>query len=180
MTGNTVLLGIAAVRFDRGDISATAGAIASFFVGCMAAQWLRSPRRIVGFAVEGVLLLGASFLARYPAQLDVLAFTMGVHNTNVSDFANVKANTSFITGNYDRLAKAAASILRGTPDAAARNTVVVIVPLLLSYAFGALCAGGLIEAAVSHVLLVPIVVLAAVYVLITRSGKAVAPEIPTV
>lgn len=135
MTGNTVLFGIALARVDLQRSAETFTPIAAFCAGCaVAVIALRGGRpSAVPLTIEALVLAAAAFIDR-PLQLAAIAFAMGMQNSSLSRFADVRANTSFITGDYDVLVQ---TVMRGLLGQGAKNdrdVVAVLVPLLAAYA----------------------------------------------
>lgn len=139
MTGNTVLFGIGLVA--RRPAFITLVPIGAFFCGAMVANALLiSATAAAALVVEAGLLVAAAFAEGYVPQLGLLALAMGVQNTAVAQFAGVRANTGFITGDYTRIAAALTRIVLGRASTDDRRTLTVVAPLIVSYAAGALIA----------------------------------------
>jgi uncharacterized membrane protein YoaK (UPF0700 family) len=168
MTGNTVLLGIAAVGGSLHAALTAAAPIGAFLVGCALAQAAsrRSPALLL--AGEAALLAGVSFMDGSRVQLAVVAVAMGLQNVVVQSLDPIGANTSFITGNYSRIAQAAVAVLSGKGDATLRRTLAVMLPLVASYAVGAAVAAALVTSRTPHSLLATVPVLAVLAVAVRR------------
>ena len=170
MTGNTVLLGIALYR-DPPSALVPVIPIAAFFVGSIIARILLlrfSPA--VALLVEAAVLAAADFGDGYAAQLGAIAIAMGIQNLSVSAFSGVRANTSFVTGNYNKLGQALVDLLVPAYREDAVRTLSVLAPLIAGYAAGAV-AGAASETHASRPLLMvaPLVLLIAFGVHRTRS-----------
>ncbi len=164
MTGNTVLFGLAVAAGDLWRAIAVALPIAAFVCGAAAAQViLRSGARHFAFLLEAALLAAAGALDGRGPGLEIIAVAMGVQNTSLETFAGVKANTSFITGNYNRIAKALVELVSGNEVSEQTRSLAVLVPLTIAYASGAGCAGFLVARHAPHLLLyvVPLVLIVA-------------------
>jgi uncharacterized membrane protein YoaK (UPF0700 family) len=122
-------------------------------------------------AIEALILAGAAFID-VPFQLEAIAFAMGIQNSSLEKFADVKPNTSFITGNYTRLAEAASHWLFGRGGKKERDTIAVLAPLVVAYGVGAACAAAAIAAQIPHSLLIVVPIVAAVAYLQSRGDNA--------
>ena len=142
MTGTIVLSGIALADLRLDAAAAHAGAVLALLGGVLA--WRGLLRLGQGpapsLALAALLVAGvAEMHAAGQAALFPLAFAMGMQNAAATRFGGIGLNTSFITGDLERLGETLvdARPFRKRPGAAA-----VLLPLavLLAYASGA--AGG--------------------------------------
>jgi uncharacterized membrane protein YoaK (UPF0700 family) len=162
MTGNTVLLGIAVTTGNLSQATAVLEPIFAFVVGCGVAAIFLGISQSGCFTIEAAILIAAAFTEQSPAQLALIALAMGVQNTTVKTFGSVRANTSFITGNYERLGQALARSITRTAGAGERDTLLIVTPLLISYAIGAALAAALRMRQVPHILLFVVAVIIAI------------------
>jgi uncharacterized membrane protein YoaK (UPF0700 family) len=162
MTGNTVLFGIAATTGDRARAIAVLAPILCFVVGCGLATILLGVSQGICFVVEALVLAAAAFSEQSPGQLALISLAMGVQNATVNTFGSVRANTSFITGNYERLGQAVVRMIAAKAGANERDTLIVVTPLLFSYAAGAALAAILLMHHVPHILLFVVALIAAI------------------
>lgn len=138
MTGNTVIFAISLLS-DAERALMPAMLIVLFFAGSMLGRIIVD-RFNAGWAlyVEAALLVAAGLAPSYGG-LGIISFAMGMQNTSLGTFAGVQANTSFVSGDYSRLAHAVADLaLRRTAEA--RRAISIFVPLIAAYAGGALVA----------------------------------------
>lgn len=140
MTGNTVLFAIALTAHGSGAMKPLLPIVAFVCGAMIASALLLRTRPAVPLSIEAVLLAAAAFSHGYVPQLGFLALAMGMQNNAISQFDGVSANTSFVTGDYSRLARAVARAAYGRATIADRRTVAVVAPLIFSYALGALAA----------------------------------------
>ncbi len=171
MTGNTVLFGIALYR-DPPSALVPLTPIVAFFSGSIVARMLLlrfSP--VVPLLVEAAVLAAADFGNSYATQLGGIAVAMGIQNLSVSEFSGIQANTSFVTGNYNKLGQALVDLFVPAYRGAALLTLTVLAPLIAGYAAGAV-AGAVSELHAGRALLIvtPLVLLIAYGVHRTRSG----------
>lgn len=139
MTGTVVLLGLAFVDLRPADAATHAAAILALLGGIIASRGLlrlgRGPAP--SLAVAAMLIAGVSALhAASPAALFPLAFAMGMQNASVTRFGDVGLNTSFITGNLERLGEALVDP-RPSRDSSGAAATFLVPAVLLAYAFGA-------------------------------------------
>lgn len=140
MTGNTVIFVL--TLFEHGkDVMTPLVPIVAFLCGALiAGVFLLSAKPAVPLLLEAALIVAAAFSHGFVLQLGFLALAMGMQNNAVSRFDGVRANTSFITGDYTQLAKALAGLALGRASADERRTVSIVAPLIFCYAFGACVA----------------------------------------
>jgi uncharacterized membrane protein YoaK (UPF0700 family) len=163
MTGNTVLFGISIVSRDLRQAGFVVAPIAGFFAGCIIAKSLLErfgPTKLLTLEI-GVLTI-AALLEDTRFGLVLVALAMGLQNTARAEFAEVKANTSFITGDYSSAAQAVVDLFRRRDVSAQRRTLTVLGSIIACYAVGAACAGALAGMHVAHALLFLLPVIAAV------------------
>jgi uncharacterized membrane protein YoaK (UPF0700 family) len=127
MTGNVILLGIAAVSFDRPSIISHILPIAAFLVGVVAARALAAlhERRSAALtlAVEASALFAMGLLPASFPQLAYVATIALVSAFQVTTFRRVGRftyNSTFVTGNLREVAEGAYDSLVN-PDPAARH-----------------------------------------------------------
>jgi uncharacterized membrane protein YoaK (UPF0700 family) len=171
MTGNTVLLGIAAVNGNTAGALDSLMTIAAFVAGCAAASLLEGSRA-TPLLVEAALLCAASFAQMHRWQLALVAAAMGIQNTTIAALGKVQANTSFITGDYGRVGVAATRLLTGRGGERERETLAVMIPLVVAYVFGAAFATLLSALRVQHALIFLVPVLLAVAYVARLDRKA--------
>lgn len=140
MTGNTVLFAISLFQRSAGAMKPLVPIVAFFLGAMLAGVLLYYTRPELLLVIEAALLVVAAFSRGYVPQLGFLALAMGIQNNSVSQFGVVRANTSFITGDYSQVARALAQILLGRASPNDRGTVAIVAPLIFSYAFGAFAA----------------------------------------
>jgi uncharacterized membrane protein YoaK (UPF0700 family) len=164
MTGNTVLMGVAAVRHLPAASAGYAALIAIFFAGALTARGLVQLGRTANFvfAIEAVLLLVTDAFRSHWAIVP-LVIAMGLQSTAMTQFHGVRLNTVFITGNLQRFAEGLAGRYgprkKGTPTPVeGRGKIAIFGWVWLGYAIGASlgAAGG---AFLGYPLLVPVALL---------------------
>jgi uncharacterized membrane protein YoaK (UPF0700 family) len=132
--------------------------ITSFFAGAIVGRAImqRFKSHTALYAEAGLLAI-ASFAPGYAA-LPIISLAMGLHNTALSTFAGVAANTSFLSGDYTKLGQAIADITvrRGTDRD--RKTISIIGPLIVSYACGALISAFCNKIPLRVLFVVPVVI----------------------
>lgn len=138
MTGNTVIFAISLLR-DAERAFMPAMLILLFFAGSVLGRILVDRfNASVALYGEAALLVAAGLAPSYGG-LGIISFAMGMQNTSLGTFAGVQANTSFVSGDYSRLAQAVADLaLRRTDEA--RRAISIFLPLIAAYALGALAA----------------------------------------
>ena len=170
MTGNTALLGVALAEGHWRGAGQKAAAILCFFIGSLTARLLlrpeRGPRRgrAVAVLAASLVILAAAFLPR-PINVLVLGAALGGQNAAFTRFGGQSINTSFVSGDLQKLAQAIARRLTGKGGEEGDQAVLVIVPSLwLAYVAGA-AAGVLCQHGLALPLLVPAVMLPLVLLL---------------
>lgn len=161
MTGNTVLFALDLYR-DPKHAVLPLGLIALFLFGSVVGRSIvdrTSPP--FGLATEALLIVAAAF-TRGPSGLTIMAIAMGVQNVSIAQFAGVSANTSFLTGDYSKLGQALADFVFRNGRTQSRRTISILIPLVISYAAGAL-AGAAAHAVPFEVLVVLPIVFALVF-----------------
>jgi hypothetical protein len=111
MTGNTVLLAIALSGHGEAAVKPLVPIVAFFFGAMIAGALLIYAAPALLLVLEAALLAAAALFRGYAPGLGLLALAMGIQNTAISKFGGVRANTSFITGDYVQVAKALAEIV---------------------------------------------------------------------
>lgn len=108
MTGNSVLLAIAAVRGEGARTAVYGFTLASFLIGALAAATLRrttgKPTAGLGAAVA-LLAAAAVTTMGHTGRLALLAFTMGLQGASISRFGAYNLHTVVVTGTIVRLAE---------------------------------------------------------------------------
>ena len=99
MTGNTVLLGIAAAESRWADALQSAAIIGAFLTGIAVAVALRRLSAFLGalLVFEAAMIVAASFSPSVSAAPS-LAFAMGLQNAAAIRFAGTTLYTVFLTG----------------------------------------------------------------------------------
>lgn len=117
MTGNSVLLAIAAARGEGTRAMGYVLTLAAFFAGALAAAALRrsTGRAAVPLALGVLLLLASSFLLP-DLRRAALALTMGLLGASVSRFGPVALQTVVVTGTIVRLSETIVARLAPTPS----------------------------------------------------------------
>lgn len=137
MTGNTVIFAISLYAdLKRAYLPLTL--IALFFIGAILGRAVTERFKAhTALYAEAGLLCAASFAPGY-APLPIMSLAMGMQNTALGTFAGVAANTSFLSGDYTKLAQAIAHVMIGRGRDRDRRTMSIIWPLVVAYVFGAL------------------------------------------
>ena len=107
MTGNSVLLAIAAARGEGARVMAYGFTLAAFLAGAMAASALRrgTGRPTVALlAAVALLLVGAVAAMGSNARLALLAATMGLQGSAIARFGPTPLQTVVVTGTMVRFA----------------------------------------------------------------------------
>ncbi len=129
MTGTTVLLGLAAMHAALRPVLPGLAAIGGFLAGVVGSRWLhRAAGPAPGLLLACFLVTAGGLVAPELASIALLAAGMGAQNAAVTNFAGIRLNTAFITGDLVKFGQA----LAGESSAA-----VIVVPLLLAYTGGA-------------------------------------------
>lgn len=156
MTGNTVIFAIALYAdVKRAYLPLTL--IALFLVGAILGRAVMERfKSHSALYAEAGLLIAASFAPGYAA-LPIISLAMGMQNTALGTFAGVAANTSFLSGDYTKLAQAIGNAMIGRGRDRDRRTMSVIWPLVVSYVFGALVSAFAAEIPARLLFVVPVV-----------------------
>ncbi len=146
MTGNSVLLAIAAARGEWLRAASYCFTLAVFFAGAIAASVLRrrSGRPIVPLLCAASLLLIAA-LAPFDRTLELglLALAMGLQGAAITRFGGTSLQTVVVTGTMIRLADGIVGRLSGTAAEATSGTVLRLDALAwIAYVAGAAAAIG--------------------------------------
>ena len=160
MTGNTVLLGIAAAELDGGRVLTYAGTLIAFFSGALLASLVirRLGKRPLVLLAVALLLGGAPLLHLDDrSELLLLTFAMGMQGAALSRFGNTSLNTVVVTGTMLRLAdEITARLLSAVKGQAKPPRGAIAIPLAgwLVYGVGA-ALGTLFLALLAYPLLAP-------------------------
>jgi len=159
MTGNTVLLGISLAAAQWRAAGWRAAIIAAYCLGLLTARLMVEARRgAVAAMLPAAVLIGyCAFAQVMPRDLLLLAVALGLQNASMTRFGGTRMNTTFLTGDLERLAEGVAGWLRRGRQA---EGVGPVPWLWLAYAAGALLGAGA-EAWLPYPLLVPALLLAA-------------------
>jgi uncharacterized membrane protein YoaK (UPF0700 family) len=107
MTGNSVLIAIAALQGEWKRVASYALTLAVFFLGAVAGALLRHASRreaLPLFAAAALLLIDAVVSFGTPIRLALLAATMGLQGASVSRFGSTTLQTVVVTATIIRLA----------------------------------------------------------------------------
>jgi uncharacterized membrane protein YoaK (UPF0700 family) len=108
MTGNSVLLAIAAVHGEGARTAVYGFTLASFLVGALVAATLRrtTGKPTVGLGAAVALLVVAAVTSMgHTERLALLALTMGLQGASISRFGAYNLHTVVVTGTIVRLAE---------------------------------------------------------------------------
>lgn len=148
LTGTAVLLGVSLAAGDWPRVIRAVAAIGAFLCGAVATRLILRVgwRPRYPLLLAGVILAGAAFL---PDQyrLPVLALAMGGQNAALTKFGLLSINTTFISGDLQKLAQA----LGDRPTASTRSAITALPLVWLAYVGGA--AMGAVAVSRSSVLL---------------------------
>ena len=170
MTGNTALLGVALAEGHWRGAAQKATAILCFLAGSLVSRLLlrqgKDPRRGRVFAVfaASLVILVAAFLPR-PVNVLVLGTALGAQNAVFTRFGGQSINTSFVSGDLQKLSQALAKWITRAPLEDGDRIVLVTVPSLWSTYVAGAAAGVLCERGLALPLLVPAVMLPLVLLL---------------
>ncbi|MFO1062072.1 MAG: DUF1275 family protein [Dongiaceae bacterium] len=159
MTGNSVLLAIAAARGEAGQAAACGLVLAAFLAGALLAVLLRrrlADRRAPALLLAALLLAAAALLLlaglpAWPGWLlaAALALAMGLQGASLGRFAGTALQTVVVTGTLLRLAELAAGIRPAAAAAPDRRPLALTAAAWLAYAGGALLGAAAADAAVA-------------------------------
>src|SRR3984957_7472609 len=146
MTGNTVLLGISLLQRNPKEATLRAGMVAAFLAGVIVARLLAGPadkrvtktQRVFILGIESLLLLLAwkNAGAHMDLLLLLLACMLGIQNAAFQYIGGFHLNTTFITGDLEKLGEAVTDMR----DALPKTTTFLV--SWIAYAGGA-CLGAL-------------------------------------
>ncbi len=158
MTGNSVLMAVAAVRGEWARTASYGMTLAVFLAGALAAcavrRWSRRPA--LALAGAALVLFAALFLRLdHTARLALLALAMGLQGGAVIRFGSLSLQTVVVTGTMVRLADGLAA--RAFPAAPGTDSVRIDAAAWGAYVAGAACA--MLAAAITARPLLPAVVL---------------------
>ncbi len=162
MTGNTALLGVALAEGHWHGAEQKAAAILCFFSGSLVARLLlrpeQGPRRGRALAVlaASLVIVMAAFLPK-PLNVLVLGAALGGQNAAFTRFGGQSINTSFVSGDLQKLAQAIARRITGRAGKDGDQVVLVVVPSL----WAAYVTGAALGVACQHNLALPLLVPAA-------------------
>lgn len=160
MTGNTVILAISIFQ-NAAWAYMPAMLILSFLAGSILGRAIADRLSAhMALYLEAALLVGAAFAPGY-AGLDIIALAMGMQNASFGTFAGVQANTSFVSGDYTKLAQAVADLTLPGRAAEGRRQIAILLPLIAAYVGGALVAVLCDRFALRLLFVVPLVVMVA-------------------
>jgi uncharacterized membrane protein YoaK (UPF0700 family) len=160
MTGNTILLAIAAFRSSWQDAAFFAAVIVSFLVGVFVSGGLvrHAFSPALPLSPAAIALAVCAFLVeRHGAYL--LAFAMGLQNAAATRFGRASLNTVFITGDLQRLFERLIARLWPRPQEVEKPAMLDALALVWVEYFGGALLGALTHMRVPHALLIPAVVL---------------------
>ena len=164
MTGNTALLGVALAEGHWQGAAQKATAILCFLAGSLVSRLLLGPGeeprrgRVAAVLAASLVILVAAFLPR-PVNVLVLGAALGAQNATFTRFGGQSINTSFVSGDLQKLAQALARAIRGTALEDGDRIVLVTVPSLWSTYVAGAAAGVFCERSLALPLLVPAVML---------------------
>ncbi len=170
MTGNTALLGVALAEGHWHGAAQKAAAILCFLTGSLVSRLLLRPEqgprrgRLLAILVATLLILLAAFLPR-PVNVLVLGAALGGQNAVFTRFGGQSINTSFVSGDLQKLGQVLARrISRRRLDEGDWIVLVTVPSLWLTYVAGA-AAGVFCERSLALPLLVPAAMLPLVLLL---------------
>jgi uncharacterized membrane protein YoaK (UPF0700 family) len=147
MTGNTVLLAISLLHWNPKEAALRAGMVAAFLAGVIverllartADKGLTKTQRVFILGIESLLLLLLAWKnagAHTDLLLLLLACMLGIQNAAFQNIGAFHLNTTYITGNLEKLGEAVTDM----SDALPKTTTFLV--SWLAYAGGA-CLGAL-------------------------------------
>ena len=156
MTGNTVIFGISLYGDPRSALFPLVLIGAFVFGSALGRLFAARTSPAIGLTSEAVLLIFAA-LGDGHLTLCVISLAMGIQNQSIATFSGVHANTSFVTGDYTKIGRAAVDIVTGQNRNDARLQLSVLTPIVGAYALGALFAASCKGVPHEVLLMVPIV-----------------------
>jgi uncharacterized membrane protein YoaK (UPF0700 family) len=176
MTGNTVLLGLALVQGQAGQILHTLLALCGFLVGGAVGAWIayRGPREsgwprgvTVALGVECVLLavLAGERSSLIALQVSLASLGMGIQSAAARRLDVLGVATTFVTGTLTSLVSLIAR--HGVLASASGHGKRLLAGVWTVYVAGAMAAGTATRAIPDFALLVPATIVAAVVVIAT-------------
>jgi uncharacterized membrane protein YoaK (UPF0700 family) len=160
MTGNTILLAIAAVEADPARIAFYVAVIAAFLAGvAVAGSLVRLGLRPALALTLGALALAACAFAAARWGALLLAFAMGAQNAAATRFGAASVNTVFITGDLQRLFERLLDRLWGRKAEQPPQAGLGILALVWVEYFAGALLGALAHLALPYPLLVPALLL---------------------
>ncbi|MBV8373565.1 MAG: DUF1275 domain-containing protein, partial [Candidatus Eremiobacteraeota bacterium] len=160
MTGNTIVFAVSLYRDARHAIFPLT-LIVAFLLGAMLGRAIVarfSPS--IALVCEAVLLGAAAFVPNASA-LGVIALAMGIQNTAFATFAGVRANTSFLSGDYTNLGRALADLVIRDKSDENPSAISILAPVIAAYVAGAVLAVFCRSSLVEVLVVVPIVLVIA-------------------
>ncbi len=166
MTGNTVLMGIAAANRHWGEAAGFGALIATFFVAVILAQLYQHRFTRVRYALilEAALLLVCD-LIKADWGVVLIVFAMGMQNAITTKVVGIRINTTFVTGVLHQFGEGVAQLClpaRLRPDASKGGPVAIYGFVWGAYAVGA-AAGAIGFNTMTMPLIPPALLLAYVY-----------------
>jgi len=174
MTGNTVLLGIAAAELDSGRVLTFAVTLIAFFAGATGASLMirtLGKRPLVLLTVALVLAATPVLHLAERSELLLLTFAMGMQGAALSRFGSTSLNTVVVTGTMLRLAdELTARLLSAVEREPKPAPGAIAIPLAawLVYGIGA-AVGALFLALLAYPLLAPAALLLVIAADVARS-----------
>jgi uncharacterized membrane protein YoaK (UPF0700 family) len=166
MTGNTVLMGVAAANRHWGEAASFGALIATFFVAVILAQVFQHRFKRIRYALilEAALLIGCD-LIKADWGVVLIVFAMGMQNAITTRVVGMRINTTFVTGVLHQFGEGVARLClpaRLRPDGAQAGPVAIYGLVWASYAVGA-AAGAVGYAELPWPLIIPALLLIYVY-----------------
>lgn len=171
MSGNTTQLGIYISRNIPTNLILSISALVLFVVGiCVGtciAMWKRNKVRTLPFIIASVIFTAYSLLTFYyaiypPIAIGILAFTMGIMNTVITNEGDVKVNAVYITGTLNNIAINLASLIMSRDKqeiSQARSNVFHLSLIWLGFLLGTVSGAFLHAPLGKWVLAIPILLL---------------------
>jgi uncharacterized membrane protein YoaK (UPF0700 family) len=166
MTGNTVLAGIAAAEGRYGDAGRHLAPLLAFFLGAMLARLLLRlwQRPAIPFLLEAAMIAAVGFLPiGIEAAVLMLALSMGLQAAAITHFGGTAVSTVVVTSTLARTAEATLDRMWPT---APRALPAVATPRLLALTWAGYLAGAVVGGLLLHATSYPLIVPAALLVLV--------------